>query len=111
MIVGPIPEVGWNAPKKALLNYLEGNKIEVLTDKEIYDERNSFAIDMLNELSKHSNISVIYPHDFLCDEMFCHATFEGLPLYYDTNHLSVRGTKYLLEKTDLFTRIKNGIGG
>jgi hypothetical protein len=108
-IVYPIPEVGWDVPKR--YNYLikSNSRINniISTDYEIYLLRNKDSFELLNSI-KGNNIVRIYPHHVFCNTDVkgrCVANSkDGLLYYYDTNHLSVHGAekinKLILESLD-----------
>jgi hypothetical protein len=60
---------------------------------------------IFSDVSKtHPKVTIIDPNSYLCDNNHCWATFSGLMLYRDFNHLSISGSKYI--GTKLYERIK-----
>ena len=45
--------------------------------------------------AKYNNVSVLDPLPFLCSGDHCTASKDGLPLYFDDDHLSILGTRLL----------------
>ena len=59
-------------------------------------------------LNKYSNVIVLDPRDFLCDQIRCYAMFDQRVVYSDVNHLNKSGS-YLQGKqiSDAFKRFKS----
>jgi peptidoglycan/LPS O-acetylase OafA/YrhL len=108
-IIYPIPEVGWDVPKR--YNYLmkSNNRTNniISTDYSTYLLRNKDSFELLNSI-KSKNIVRIYPHMVFCNSDVkgrCVANNkDGLLYYYDSNHPSIHGAdkinKLILDKLD-----------
>lgn len=48
--------------------------------------------------SVHPGVEVFDPRSVLCDDELCHATQDGRPLYFDSDHLSIRGADLVIER-------------
>jgi peptidoglycan/LPS O-acetylase OafA/YrhL len=94
-VVSSIPEVGWDVPRKALS--LSKIGLEVKTKRSSYDTRVLQLNDLMENLSKIPNVSILNSSEVFCDREFCFATRNGMPLYSDTNHLSQDGAMALLD--------------
>ena len=40
-------------------------------------------------------VKILDPLPYLCDEQYCYGDKEGLPIYYDDDHLNERGAQLL----------------
>ena len=97
-IIYPIPEVGWDTPKR--YNYLTrlNNRIDniISTDYSTYLLRNKDSFQLLDSI-KGNNIFRIYPHTVFCNNYIknrCVANNkDGLLYYYDSHHPSTHGHK------------------
>lgn len=104
ILVYPIPEVGIHVPssmaKKILYQGIESDFI-FTTSFDAYKNRNQDAIDSLDVISNHINLIRIKPSDLLCDTLVknrCATSIDGIPLYYDDDHLSSRGAKLVVNE-------------
>lgn len=46
-------------------------------------------------LRAHPRVAVVDPLDIFCDASLCHSTRDGVPLYRDSLHLSMEGSRHL----------------
>ena len=67
-----------------------------------YNNRHAIAWAAQNKASEECGIKILNPLPYLCDETSCYASKEGMPIYYDDDHLSERGGALL---TSLFKGI------
>lgn len=89
ILVYPIPEVGWNVPKKIVAdmpsrlrevaNWLKSNPIT--TSYDVYVERSKEAFGILDSV-EHENLHRVYPHEAFCDNQI-----EGRCVTHDNEHL------------------------
>lgn len=49
---------------------------------------------------------VFWPDEFLCRDGTCMVEFDGVPLYRETSHLSVAGSRLLGERWHLAQRLE-----
>ena len=98
-IILPTPEMRTNVPKKMSRSLLLNNRIETIgIDKSLYIERNKEIIDLLNGLeNKFSNVKLLDPTLYLCENNMCYGEYKGRPIYYDGDHLSEFGNKLLTQ--------------
>lgn len=100
-VLRPIPEMGVNVPSTLASNIRFRN-----SDRDIriplgeYHERHAYTMDMLNEAVEKCGIKILDPLPYLCDEKYCYGSRNGRPLYYDDDHLSEFGNKYLVPLFD-----------
>jgi len=98
ILVYPVPEVGWDVPIYASKKLLHSNDSSVTTNYETYLKRNATAIETLDSLGIHKNLVRIRPDKALCNTSVkgrCNAVSNGVPLYYDEDHLSNAGAELL----------------
>ena len=68
-----------------------------------YDERMEVYSQILKIiLSKYPSIKIYNPVEMLCDDKFCKATHNDMPLYYNSDHLTLRGADFVVD--DLLIR-------
>ncbi len=101
VLVYPVPEMAWNVP-----NYLarsEKNGLAITNETasvsyESYLERNAEAFEVLDSLK--GNVLRVYPGKLFCKgspNEVCLSHLDRLPLYYDDDHLSDYGARFLAE--------------
>lgn len=95
-ITTPVPEMLTNLPKSM------ANRMLIHRDFGDYSvplsahlERNAYAIKLINESARQCNAHVLNIEKMLCTEGACKGSENGRPLYFDDNHLSEFGNKYL----------------
>ena len=93
MIVGPVPEIGWNVP--SVLAAKEWRKQPIPEGPSLADFMNSQRkiMPILKEL-EHDGLYVVYPHELLCKST-CLVQLNGQVLYRDTEHLTTHGADLL----------------
>jgi len=102
-ILNPIPEIGKNVPAALIKNRLFSNDdADIGIDLAEYKERHSEMIALNNKISKNCHIELLDPTTQLCDKKKCWGSADGMPLYYDDDHLSEYGNRYLVP---LFSKI------
>ena len=80
----------------ARMNGLEAlNMLGSSTD--YYQLRNEYVLDKFENMRLPTNVTLVDPTDFLCDDINCWAVVNGLPYYTDDNHLSYQGALRVAE--------------
>jgi len=93
VVIDPIPEAGWNVPQIAFKQSIfENNKADFSTSWQSFERRNHSVIQAFNDLPQ-SNIIRVRPSNILCHgpRKRCANTIDGMPIYFDDNHLNARG--------------------
>lgn len=103
VLVYPVPEVGWPVPEMAAKQiFLTGEPAaDISTDYDVQKKRNAPATAMLDALGDHPDIVRIRPDRILCDTFIegrCAAHLNGVPLYYDSQHLTNAGAKLIAKE-------------
>ncbi|CAH1522041.1 Acyltransferase [Vibrio owensii] len=92
-ILGPIPEMKFDIPKKILKNMFLGDNVSDGTyiTKEDYNERNKVVMGMLRTLNKQDSVTLLDVTDLFFHEQRFYG-FSGVDvLYRDHDHLSFLG--------------------
>ncbi|MGH6618976.1 MAG: SGNH hydrolase domain-containing protein, partial [Alphaproteobacteria bacterium] len=102
VLVYPVPEVGWPVPEMAAKQiFLTGEPAaDISTDYGVQKKRNAPATAMLDALGDHPNIVRVRPDRILCDTFIkgrCAAHLDGVPLYYDSQHLTNAGARFIAD--------------
>ena len=105
ILVYPIPEIGWNVPKKLLQRYISGDRSEfekslknnpVSISYETYRLRTRTSFELLDSI-RHKNVFRVYPHKVFCNEELgrCYGNNDKVLYYVDTNHPSALGAELI----------------
>jgi peptidoglycan/LPS O-acetylase OafA/YrhL len=101
IIIGPVPEVGWNIAKKNFLYFIKNKKIlpEISTSYQLYRNRNQVILNIFENFSS-ANVFFVQPENLFCKKNYgrCFAQEDGVPMYYDDDHLSNYGSQMLVDE-------------
>jgi hypothetical protein len=93
-LIGPVPELTFHLPNAMMKAMMRGGETGDFSSP--YDEfarRQARVFKLLAALDALPGVSVVYPHEALCNLSRCRTTTPQLPLYVDDDHLSSQGTK------------------
>jgi hypothetical protein len=96
VIVNQVPEVGHHVPeayRAASLTFRNLNRL-VAPTREEYANSNRRVLAVFDALQREG-IAVIDVRDRLCGPKRCRVVDRGQPLYFDDNHLSEYGSRYV----------------
>ena len=105
VLVYPVPEVGIEPYRYLFKKYIFNknlfkNSIPVFSGSyEVYKERNKLIFEIFDSI-KNENIYRVYPHSYFCDKQIenrCIANDENNIFYYDDDHLSLQGSKLVVD--------------
>ena len=69
------------------------------TNYDVYKKRNKLIFETLDSI-QNDNIYRVYPHKYFCDNQMknrCVANSKDTIYYYDNNHLSLQGSKFVVK--------------
>jgi peptidoglycan/LPS O-acetylase OafA/YrhL len=96
----PVPEVGWNVPEYNLKIIVRGHEPGTIsTSYAQFKRRNAFVVAALDGAGPE--LIRVRPADVFCDTSMrdrCIAETDGVPLYFDDNHLSSYGANFVAER-------------
>lgn len=91
-LMRPTPELGADVPKTLFRNLtIFDSKGQVKITRAEYNERQSIAFAMQDKAVKQCGAKVLDPSPYLCDSVYCYGDVDGIPMYFDDNHLSSAG--------------------
>ncbi|HEY2446560.1 MAG TPA: acyltransferase family protein [Rhizomicrobium sp.] len=96
VIVAAIPEIGWPVPAVLARRALAEDTSAIEPSLGAYVDRQRFVLATFDFLQKNLGTAVLYPHKILCASGTCNVAVNGVPLYRDEHHLSVRGARQLV---------------
>ena len=96
VLVYPVPEAGWHVPNLMARHLARGEMPAggVSTDHGRFLARNRATIAALDAIPDHPRLVRVRPDALLCDSLIpdrCALALEGRPLYFDEDHLSLKG--------------------
>ena len=106
ILVYPVPEMIQSPYRHLFKNYILNknlfeNSIPIFSeDYEVYKKRNKLIFEILDSIES-TNIYRVYPHELFCNKQIknrCVANDEKNIFYIDNNHLSIQGSKFVVDK-------------
>lgn len=91
VIILPVPEIAYLISDAVARGLLTGNRADLSLSVSAYRERRALAESVIQTVAAEYGAVVIDPLPLYCDETHCDPIPEGIPLYYDYDHLSVHG--------------------
>ncbi len=96
-LVRPTPEIGIDIPKTLARNIIfDRNNEDIKITLEEYHERHAFVWQAQDLAAEQCGVKILNPLPYLCDDQYCYGSKNGRPLYYDDDHLSEYGNKFLV---------------
>lgn len=96
-VMRPIPEMGIDVPKNLSRNILFGRgREDIKITLAEYHERHKVVWEAQDEAAEKCGVKILDPLPYLCDDQYCYGSKNGRPLYYDDDHLSEYGNKFLV---------------
>ncbi|WP_265733942.1 SGNH hydrolase domain-containing protein, partial [Acinetobacter pittii] len=94
-IIQPIPELGFNAPKRIIKNRFHNSNKETSISYRDYLIRSEKTRKIINRSAVDCGVTVLDPSKILCKTGKCISEYKGRPIYRDGDHLSEYGNKLL----------------
>ena len=95
-IVRPIPEMPFSVYKGLnLQSRILGSKSDIAVPLANYEKRNHLANLAIDLAAQQCDAQVIDPVPYLCPDGQCMGSREGVPLYFDDNHLVDSGNEQI----------------
>lgn len=96
-LMRPVPEYGTSIPKDLTRNMIfKNNYSDIKITLDEYHKRNKLIWAAQDEAAEKCGVKILNPLPYLCDETYCYGSKNGRPLYYDDDHLSEYGNKFLV---------------
>jgi len=97
-LVYPVPELGYTLPQVLANESIEGRDPAEfsISAARIYFERMKPTLAMLDQLSERKEVVQIRPETLMIESGNIRTLHDGKPLYYDDNHLSVEGGRFVM---------------
>lgn len=92
----PLPEMKLNVPATMARSAMFGLEKPVFISMAEYSERQRLTIQAQDEAARVCGVRILDPVHYFCRQGVCRGDKDGLPLYYDDDHLSENGGHLLL---------------
>lgn len=92
----PIPELGFDVPRVMGRSAMLGREERVSISLEDYEQRHQRALEAQNRAAEQCKVILLDPRPYLCGDERCWGDVEGIPIYYDDDHLSEYGGSFLI---------------
>lgn len=100
VIVGPFPTYAYPVPAALVAMHRRGEPLDRFGQpRHAYERDHGPALTVLRQLGTSQGVSVVDVGEVLCGDGDCDVVSEGVPLYYDDNHLSMVGARLLSTKS------------
>jgi len=95
-LVRPYPYMKNSVPAIMSRNISFGVSKEIKIEKNNYILNSKNLWEIQDSAQRKCGVKILNPLPYLCDEQYCYGSKDGRPLYYDDDHLSEYGNKFLL---------------
>ncbi|MEZ0471853.1 acyltransferase family protein [Luteimonas salinilitoris] len=117
VLIYPFPDSEFDVPTSIARTLLHGNRPEDFAlGKDRYLAENRYALAELDRLHQ-AGIARVVPTDVLCNASHCITSRDGKGFYFDDNHLTMAGARYIAPLFEAFfdatgrsSRVTNGGG-
>ena len=101
VLVYPVPEMAIDPYRYLFRNYIFNKSTPIISSSyDVFKKRNKLIFEILDNI-KNENIYRVYPHSYFCDKQIkdrCVANDENNIFYYDDDHLSIEGSKFVVDR-------------
>lgn len=94
-VLKPVPELAVSVPQAMARGKMMGKVTRVSMSRADYGQRNAFILSVLDDARHKCGIELLDPLPYLCDNNYCYGDIGGRPAYFDDDHLSEYGNKFL----------------
>jgi hypothetical protein len=100
VLMAQVPEVGYHVRVALAKMRLFGKSFDIRPRRGTYLERQSQVLEEIAHVVKEYGVTVVYPHELLCGPIFCEIKVNGHLLYFDDDHVSNYGSRYVAQLFD-----------
>ncbi|MEX2359688.1 MAG: acyltransferase family protein [Gammaproteobacteria bacterium] len=97
VVISQVPEADTNIPNalaRAAMRGRETASVDLTMQEHL--TRNSRLSTIWQELTQgNSELDIVHPHELMCDGSRCQTEVDGIPIYFDSHHLTVDGARRL----------------
>ena len=93
-LLRPTPEMIENVAA-TMFRANRGDKKSIQIARDEYNKRHDLAFKIQDNAAEKCGVKILDPIPYLCDNVSCYGDINGIPLYYDDDHLSSYGSKII----------------
>lgn len=97
VIIFDVPENIYDIPHVLTKISIMKFDVDIRTTLAAYKKRQAKFFKIATDMSQKYAVTLLYPHKYMCGKTLCEITKNDVPLYFDSNHLSVFGAMQLKE--------------
>jgi peptidoglycan/LPS O-acetylase OafA/YrhL len=94
-LIGPVPELRWRAPEMVAKMLNLNRSADIGPSRAEFMDRQKVVLAFFAQLEHQHAALIVYPHTEMCHDR-CQISRNGMPLYYDDNHLNEPGARQLV---------------
>ena len=98
VLVYPIPEIGWDVPRKLFINNLMNQPFEnVSVSHSVFKNRTKKTYELFDSIN-HKNLHKVYPEKIFCNSFIkerCAVYYDNISYFSDVIHPSPHGAKLM----------------
>ena len=94
-IVEQVPEAALSIPQAAARKLMLGRRLELRPAVSDYIERQKLVTTLFNDTRYAASLEVIRPQARLCGDEYCEVMHDGVPIYWDSSHLTATHARRL----------------
>jgi hypothetical protein len=108
VLVGPIPEIGYDVPSAGNVASITGRDVNEIIAPSIieFQTRIEAVTEVFDALMIEDGLIQVNPAEVICSSDYCLVSAQGNLLYRDGDHLSTFGSKYVAK---IFNEAFSGI--
>lgn len=109
VLLGPAPDNGKNFGacfERLATGALTFGRRSCSLSLDAFKKRRQPMIDALNSYLDQKGVNVLWPHDVLCQSGECRTFRNRTPYYVDNAHLTVEGTKHVLDGLGIWSMLR-----
>ncbi len=98
-LLRPIPELEVSVPRTMGRKLMYTGSLEsVSIPLDEYLSRNKEVMDAQNRARELCGVKILEVQPYLCDDIMCRGDKDGVPVYYDDDHLNNIGSELFLDE-------------
>lgn len=98
VIIESVPEAGWDVPNALLLKARWNLSAPQAPSSEDTAFRQAGVKSVFNTYKDHPQVRFVSPSEIMCGKERCIVEYNGVPLYYDDNHLTKSASSLLFRE-------------
>ena len=93
-LVRPTPEMSVHVPMTLFRDTVIPHSIKsIKITRDEYNKRHNLVFKVQDEAVRKCGAKILDPTLKLCDDQYCYGDIDGIPLYFDYDHLSIYGSE------------------